>query len=591
MSILNWFYFLMLFPCFLFGNILYHVEFHGVKNENVLDAIYKTSSLIQEQNKPVDTLSAIHYRLDLDINTIKKILKLYGYYDAIVSFEIATETRKNIIIAIYVSEGVRYTLDAYNIYVPPFNDKKLLPFKDQIPLKKLGLELYQGTTTGHIVQAEYNLLDKLADLSYPLASVEKREIIINTSKKTITVDQYVDPGSYCTFGPITIYGLKNINPRFIEKKLAWKEHEPYSPQKVEETQKRLLNTQLFTSVLLNHPDSTMPNSSELPMKITLEESLHKNVSVGGSYGTVEGFGGLFTYKNNNLFNMGETLILEVEAAQRSYGGQLTFIKPDVVRLYQNYVCQLDILTQKIYVCHYQDYNIANRLDRRINDNTDFSLSIKAEYLNVTHSINNNNYFLLAAPLFLKFTTADQLLNPTQGWNCLYQPSFYLVANKHKTTFLKQKLITSFYWPILANKTFIIAMNLQMGSIASAPIQDIPIPKLFFGGSEEDLRGYKYRTVSPLNKDGQPIGGRSAIFISLEPRIKLNEKLAIVPFGDFGIVQTCVYPNPIGKWYKSVGFGLRYFSFFGPLKIDIGFPLNRRSFDPHFRVYVNIGQTF
>jgi translocation and assembly module TamA len=578
-------------PAILLANISYRVEFNGVKDEKVLDAIYKASSLIQEYKKPLSSVSAIHYRLDSDIVTIQKILRLYGYYDATISFEITTQGKKSILIQIYVSQGIRYTLDAYNIYVPPFKDKKSLPFKAKIPLEGIGIQLNQGTTTGRIVQAEYNLLDKLADLSYPLASVDKREIFVNTSKKTISVDQYIDPGPYCTFGTITIHGLKNINPQFIEKKIAWKENEPYNPQKVEETQKRLLNTQLFTSVLITHPDKTNPNTGNLPMKINCEESLHKNVCFGASYGTVEGFGGLFSYRNNNLFHMGETLVLDAQIAQRMYSGQLTFIKPDVIRLYQNYVCQFDVLTQNIYVCHYQDYGLAQRLDRRINDKIDFSMGIKAEYVNVTHSINNNKYVLLSTPLFLKYTTADQILNPTEGINLTYQPSFYLITNKSKTTFLKQKLSSAFYLPIFENKSLVLAFNFQFGSIASAPIQDIPIPKLFFGGSEDDLRGYKYKTVSPLNKQGRPIGGRSAIFFSFEPRIRLNNNFALVPFTDFGVVQTCTYPNPCGKWYKSVGLGLRYFTFFGPLKLDVGFPLNKRPFDPYCRVYVNIGQTF
>jgi len=47
-----------------------------------------------------------------------------------------------------------------------------------------------------------------------------------------------------------------------------------------------------------------------------------------------------------------------------------------------------------------------------------------------------------------------------------------------------------------------------------------------------------------------------------------------------------------KWFKAVGVGVRYFAYFGPLRLDIGFPLDRRKhIDPAFHFYASAGQTF
>jgi translocation and assembly module TamA len=53
-----------------------------------------------------------------------------------------------------------------------------------------------------------------------------------------------------------------------------------------------------------------------------------------------------------------------------------------------------------------------------------------------------------------------------------------------------------------------------------------------------------------------------------------------------------FPKFDGKWLKSVGIGLRYFSFLGPLRLDVGFPLNKRKhLDDNYRTLISIGQTF
>jgi translocation and assembly module TamA len=148
-----------------------------------------------------------------------------------------------------------------------------------------------------------------------------------------------------------------------------------------------------------------------------------------------------------------------------------------------------------------------------------------------------------------------------------------------------------YLPLL-DERLILAQKLTLGTIISNGIRAIPVPNRFFGGSEENLRGYKYFSVSPLEKDNKPIGGRSALFYSLEMRIRLSQSFGLVPFFDMGNVYLEQFPTFKGKWRKSQGVGLRYYSFVGPLRLDLAFPLNhRKGIDPYWWVFVSLGQAF
>jgi translocation and assembly module TamA len=42
---------------------------------------------------------------------------------------------------------------------------------------------------------------------------------------------------------------------------------------------------------------------------------------------------------------------------------------------------------------------------------------------------------------------------------------------------------------------------------------------------------------------------------------------------------------------GTGVGVRYYTSFGPVRLDVGFPLNKRAGDSPFGIYVSIGQAF
>jgi len=65
---------------------------------------------------------------------------------------------------------------------------------------------------------------------------------------------------------------------------------------------------------------------------------------------------------------------------------------------------------------------------------------------------------------------------------------------------------------------------------------------------------------------------------------------VVPFFDGGSLTTKALPGS-GKWRFAVGAGVRYYSSFGPIRVDLGFPLNRQQGDGPFAVTVSLGQAF
>lgn len=561
----------------------YDVKFSGIDNKEMLQIVELSSDLVSLKQRPPSSLNGLRFRAENDLPNIYKVLKSFGYYDAVINTDIEEDGK--VLILVDIQLGPQYVLESYVVQKRPPNT----PCKE-LSIKKLEIELHKPISWKQIINKELLILTRLSTCGYPLASIGKREINVDTRKKRIDILENVNLGPLSHFGPITILGLKEVKPQFVEKKIFWKEGDVYSSTFLETTQKKLIETNLFSSALVTHAES-LDEEGNLPMKIHLTESKHKTFGFGVSYATIDGFGGTVGWTHRNLGGMGEILRIEADVSQLTFLGLISYTKPDFLLPNQNYVALLEALRENIVVYLASTYRHYQRIDRTFNEHVYGSFGIKAEYIDVKDSINNGNFTLIAPVIFTRYSSTDSLLDPTSGVLIEYENIPYFSIGNEKAFFVKQTLTTNFYIPTSRTKKLVLAFRTQLGSIADTELEKIPFPKRFLGGSDDDLRGFRYKTVSPTNDIDDPKGGKSVIYITFEPRFRVTETIGIVPFTDWGIVSEKPYPTPYGKWYKSAGLGLRYFTFFGPIRADLAFAINKRPRDPNFRLYVSIGQTF
>jgi translocation and assembly module TamA len=218
--------------------------------------------------------------------------------------------------------------------------------------------------------------------------------------------------------------------------------------------------------------------------------------------------------------------------------------------------------------------------------------VEGERFFVNSSVLDGDFWQLSLPVFFIYNGSNDLLNPTTGFQVKLQETPSFVLSPELRSYLSNELTVCYYLPLTNSHAVTLAQKLFAGAILCKGDQTVPVPYRFFGGSEEDLRGYAYYSVSPLNQENKPIGGRSAVYYTLETRFRMTKTVGVVPFFDLGRVTKHQLPSLQGKWLKSVGLGLRYFSFMGPFRLDVGFPLNpRKGLDKNYRLLVSIGQTF
>jgi len=130
------------------------------------------------------------------------------------------------------------------------------------------------------------------------------------------------------------------------------------------------------------------------------------------------------------------------------------------------------------------------------------------------------------------------------------------------------------------------------------IRELPASERFFSGGSTTIRGYAVDTVGvpkTITPTGVPLGGDATIVLNAELRAPLLGPVGGVLFVDGGNVYPRAGDLDITNLRGSVGTGLRVKSPIGPIRVDIGFKLDRRvignKLESPYAIHISIGQAF
>ena len=80
-------------------------------------------------------------------------------------------------------------------------------------------------------------------------------------------------------------------------------------------------------------------------------------------------------------------------------------------------------------------------------------------------------------------------------------------------------------------------------------------------------------VGPKDETGEPIGGKSAWYATLEYTVPIVEKLRFATFYDIGMVYSQPYHWDFSQYADNWGLGIRLVLPIGPLRLDYGIPIH------------------
>src|SRR6516225_3166509 len=569
------------------ADLNYRTEITGVEDNALADLLEKVSELKTLEDKPPVSEEALRRRADRDLGRLTDAAHSLGYWDAEFSYDIdtATDPAK---VAVRVKPGPLYHVASVKVLGP---DEQPLSILNRLPLKP-------GDTarTAPVLATETALLASLGDSGHPFAKAETRRVEIDKDTQTMDVTYALDPGPVMRFGPPVITGLERLDPAYVEGRIRWQGGEVYDASKVEETRRALIETGLFSTVLIT-PTVDPDNPEDVRMAIDATERLHRTVGAGLAYNTSQGFGARAFWENRNLFGYAENLRLSVEAGQQLDAFRANFRRPDFLAIDQDFLATAEVAND-IPVAYRSRRAIATAgIERRFDHLVTGGVNFEVEKANVVQLADINprtgtqRYELAGLPAYVKLDTTDNLLNPTTGYRAqLNVRPAHTFSGSH-LTFSTNLLSGSTYWALGPEQRAVLAGKLALGSLDGAPLSQLPSDQRIYAGGGGSVRPYGYLMAGPLAPNNVPIGGRSSLVLNLETRVKVTENIGVVPFVDAGSYYESPLPQLGRTPLYGVGLGARYYTAFGPLRLDLATPLRKRSADSPIQVYISLGQAF
>ena len=140
---------------------------------------------------------------------------------------------------------------------------------------------------------------------------------------------------------------------------------------------------------------------------------------------------------------------------------------------------------------------------------------------------------------------------------------------------------------------------ENGDPVMETIRDLPASERYFAGGDTTVRGFaldSLGTPETIDKNGFPIGGNAVVIFNAELRVPLFASVGAVGFVDTGNVFARTSNIAFAELRPTVGAGLRYRSPVGPIRVDVGFKLQRHEIVPgkledRYALHISLGQAF
>lgn len=563
----------------------YTVDIAGVEGdlrERIADAARLTALVDQ----PPASRTALERRAAEDVERIREVLRSEGYYAAEVEVTVAEEGPP-VPVRIAIDRGEPFTLDLYRVdYRVPEGQ----PTPASVPLDALGLELGQRGRAEPIIAAQTALLRALAEQGYPLAKVADRRVEVDFATHGMAVEVAVDTGGRARFGAVSVRGLDDVEEKVVRRRIPWNQGEVFSVSQVETLRETLVASRLFESVKIA-TGTDLTDAGLLPVTIDLREARHRSIGFGADWSSSEGLGGRAFWEHRNLTGGGERLRASAIASEIRNALDLDFSEPDFLAADQNLVVSATGEERRTDAFVTRTLGASAGVAWALTPTWSAVASVAGERTFEEEDNVTSDFTLVSLPLEARHDSTDDPLDPTRGnrLNGVVRP---FIEPPGTTGFTRIDLHDSHYWLLRDDPRLIAAVWGRIGAIRGASLQDVPADKRFYVGGGGSVRPFGYQMAGPVDSQGDPTGGLSAVGFGGELRLKVTEEIGVVPFIEAGRADLSRTPDLDGRLFWGAGLGLRYHTPIGPVRADVAVPLNRRpGIDDAYQVYLSLGQAF
>jgi outer membrane protein insertion porin family len=532
------------------------------------------------------------YKEDVLKNDVNLIADLY-YNKGYINVKVGEPQVKllpdksGLVVTIDITEGDQYKNGQIDFKGDLIESKEALAKK---------IKMVKGEVFSRAVLREdvFALTDVYTDKGYAFANVTPLSKI-NPDTKTIDITFEFDKGEKVYIDRINISGNTKTRDKVIRREFKLSEGDLYSSSALKRTKQNLNNLGFFEEVNISTAKGSAENKLDLNTEVK-EKSTGK-FSVGGGYSSVDGIIGQVSIQQDNFLGLGLKGILSGSLGSKSQTYTLGLTDPyfldskwtlgaDIYRSDRDYINFTRRVTGGDIKAGYP-----------INDDLNTFWIYKYE----TKKIFDQTTALLAHPELLTETSGtigslygsltlnktDYRLDPTSGFVGTLSAEYAgLGGDQRFARFIGE---SAYYIPLKWNT--VLSLRGTLGYIMRSG-RDIPIDEKFYLGGINTVRGYSSRSVSPYaiintetqNEAGVVTSTPNYIYLGGEKEAVFNAEYVFPIIKEAGIRGLFFFDagNAYGPGQElfstlrsSYGFGVRWYSPMGPLRLEYGIPVNPR----------------
>ena len=571
----------------------------GIEAAEAIRADFDKASALESGRGKAANAAQIDRRTRADAELLKELFVAQGYFDAEVEPDIRVSASgatagSEVAIILNSVAGKRYHFEAVE-----------LPGLAAAGAEAESLRAAFGIKPGDPVVAERVLAAgtalqvALGEQGFATASIGEQDIELVAERSAARLSLPVTPGPVARFGTIRVSGAPPFPASHVARMARFKAGDRFERSEVDDLRRALVATGLVASVDVHAVPGAGGEVIDLDVRLT--QAPLRTVAGELGYGTGEGVRAEASWQHRNLLNPEGALTLRGVVGTQEQLAAATFRRNNFKRRDQALNAQAVASHVDRDAFEAKTFSLSGGIERQSNFiwQKKWTWSLGAELIASgerdtiisTGEERERTFFIGAIPASLGYDGSDDLLDPTTGFRLLGRVSPELSFEGGTFGYTRVQFDASAYRPVGGRN--VLAGRVRLGTIAGANRDAIAPSRRFYSGGGGSVRGYGYQRLGPRDVDGDPIGGRSLAEFGLEARIRLSAfggNFGIVPFLDGGTLSTGMVPD-LKHWQLGAGIGARYYSSFGPIRLDVGTPLNRQEGDGRIAVTVSLGQAF
>jgi len=409
----------------------------------------------------------------------------------------------------------------------------------------------------------------------------RQRLAVDPAAGVADIELVYDSGPRYQLGKVRFEGDAPFDESLLQRMVPFKQGTPYDSELIAELNNALQSSGYFEGVRVDAAP-TAAVAQSIPVEVQLQTRKPRTMGLGLGFSTDVGPRGKANWTRHWVNPQGHSYGLETELSAPRQNVGLWYDIPldppltDKLRFaggYQNEeIAGTDSLSKLLTVGPEWHSKLPSGWQRVV--------SLKWQREEYRLGDDSGLSTLLMPGVSYSYLRSDNRIDPHNGYRLQFDAQVAKEGLLSDTNLLHGNVLLKGLTTVAQNHRFL--GRVQFGGSATNGYKSVPPSLRFFAGGDQSVRGYDYQTLSPKNADGDRIGGRYLVAASAEYQYSIAEKWRLATFVDQGNSFNSL---ELPSLKTGVGFGVRWVSPVGPLRLDLAKALDD---DGGIRLHFSMG---